>query len=82
MKLGSRKYRPTIRVILALMLLIAVATPLAGLFFFRVIENQLIRKTEAELIAQTAVLAAVMRAETSELPLSGLARKWKTAPAR
>lgn len=80
MKLGSRKYRPTIRVILALMLLIAVATPLAGLFFFRVIENQLIRKTEAELIAQTAVLAAVMRAETSELPLSRLGPEVEDRP--
>ncbi|WP_413468347.1 ATP-binding protein [Mesorhizobium sp. B1-1-8] len=36
-----------------------MALPLVGLFFFRLYENQLIRQTEAELIAQGAVLAAV-----------------------
>lgn len=54
-----RKPRPPIRLILAAMLLIAMATPLVGLFFLRVIENQLVRRTEAELIGQTAALAAV-----------------------
>lgn len=57
------KFRPSIRAIIALMLLIAVATPMVGLFFFRVFENQLIRKTEAELIAQTAALAAAVKLE-------------------
>ncbi|RWF52415.1 MAG: two-component sensor histidine kinase, partial [Mesorhizobium sp.] len=36
-----------------------MALPLVGLFFFRLYENQLIRQTEAELIAQGAVLAAI-----------------------
>lgn len=62
------KLRPPIRAIIVLMLLIAVTTPLAGLFFLRVFENQLIRKTEAELIAQSAALAAAMKVETSYLP--------------
>ena len=39
-----------------------LALPLVGLFFFRLYENQLIRQTEAELVAQSAVLAAVLRA--------------------
>lgn len=51
------------------MLLIAVATPMVGLFFFRVFENQLIRKTEAELIAQSAALGAVMARDAAILPL-------------
>ena len=33
--------------------------PLVGLFFFRLYENQLIRQTQAELIAQSGVLAAI-----------------------
>ena len=53
-----RPRRPPIRAVLILMLLIAVMTPMVGLFFFRVFENQLIRKTEAELIAQSAAIAA------------------------
>src|SRR5262249_33166786 len=36
---------------------------LAGLFFFRLYENQLIRQTEAELNAQCAVLAALFERE-------------------
>ncbi|MDA7946120.1 MAG: ATP-binding protein [Hyphomicrobiaceae bacterium] len=32
--------------------------PLAGLIFFRLFENELVRQTESELIAQSAVLAA------------------------
>ncbi|WP_340108033.1 HAMP domain-containing sensor histidine kinase [Pikeienuella sp. HZG-20] len=67
-----RKYRPPIRAIIVLLLLIAVATPMIGLFFFRVFENQLIRKTESELIAQSAALAAAMQAETAALPLGAL----------
>ncbi|MEO1611072.1 MAG: HAMP domain-containing sensor histidine kinase [Pseudomonadota bacterium] len=63
-----RPRRPPIRAVLILMLLIAVMTPMVGLFFFRVFENQLIRKTEAELIAQSAAIAAVYRREAQSLP--------------
>jgi signal transduction histidine kinase len=45
------------------MLCFAVCLPLGGLFFFRIYENQLVRQTEAELIAQCAMLAAVIRAD-------------------
>ena len=54
------KRRPPIRLILLAMLLIAMATPLVGLFFLRVIENQFVRRTEAELIGQSAALSAVI----------------------
>ncbi|MGB0925649.1 MAG: ATP-binding protein [Pikeienuella sp.] len=66
------KRRPPIRLILALMVLIAVATPLVGLFFLRVIENQLIRRTEAELIGQSAVIAALYAREVEEARISSL----------
>ncbi|MEL6478661.1 MAG: two-component sensor histidine kinase, partial [Pseudomonadota bacterium] len=45
------------------MLAVVVMLPLVGLFFFRVLENQLIRETESELISQTAVLAGVFARE-------------------
>ena len=35
--------------------------PIAGLLFFRIYENQLVRETERELIAQAGVLAAVFK---------------------
>lgn len=74
MKPGAtpHKRRPPIRLILALMVLIAVATPLVGLFFLRVIENQLIRRTEAELIGQSAVIAAMYAREVQEARISSL----------
>ncbi|MFV0472819.1 MAG: sensor histidine kinase [Pikeienuella sp.] len=80
MREGRRKYRPSIRAIVVLMLLIAVATPMAGLFFFRVFENQLIRRTEAELIAQSAALASAMRRETARLPIHALGAPVEAVP--
>ena len=68
-----RKYRPPIRLILVVMLLIAFATPLVGLFFLRVIENQLVRRTEAELIGQSAALAA---SYSSEIKRAGVEEVW------
>lgn len=66
------RFRPSLRVIILLLMFITLATPLAGLVFFRVFENQLIRKTEAELIAQGAALSAAMQAQTRYLPLDML----------
>ena len=39
--------------------------PLVGLFFFRLYDNQLIRQTQAELIAQSRVLAAIYAQEVT-----------------
>ncbi len=55
----KQKWRPHLRTIILAMLMIALMMPLAGLFFFRVYENQLIRQTESELIAQSAAIASV-----------------------
>ena len=41
----------------------AATLPLVGLFFFRLYDNQLIHQTQAELIAQSRVLAAVYARE-------------------
>lgn len=64
----ARKWRPSIAVVVALVIVTALALPLAGLFFFRIYENQLIRQTEADLIGQSAVMAAVMAREIEALP--------------
>ncbi len=66
----KQKWRPHLRTIILAMLLIALMMPLAGLFFFRVYENQLIRQTESELIAQSAVIASVYANEVRKAGVS------------
>jgi signal transduction histidine kinase len=61
---GARaRWRPRLSAVLALALAIVATLPLAGIYFFRIYENQLVRQTEAELVAQSAALAAMIRAE-------------------
>jgi hypothetical protein len=59
----ARKWRPTLGMIVFAVLLTVLTLPLVSLFFFRLYENELIRQTEAELIAQSAVLAAFLTQE-------------------
>ncbi len=70
----ARKWRPPLALVVAGMLSFAVLAPLASVFFFRIYENQLVRQTEAELIAQSAALAVAVarRIETqiaADVPL-------------
>jgi len=61
--LVRQKWRPSLAMIVCAVLTTVTALPLAGLFFFRLYENQLIRQTEAELNGQCAVLAALFERE-------------------
>ncbi|MEP3276908.1 MAG: ATP-binding protein [Stappiaceae bacterium] len=54
----KKKWRPTLSMIVLAVLTVVMTLPVAGLFFFRLFENQLVRETERELIAQSAVLSA------------------------
>ena len=62
------KWRPTLSMITAAVIAAALLLPLIGLVFFRLYENQLIRQTESELIAQAAMLSAVYAREIEEAP--------------
>ncbi len=64
----SHKWRPSLGQIVFVVLSTVLALPLVGLFFFRLYENQLIRETEAELIAQSAAISAVFAREIEQLP--------------
>ncbi|RWA65294.1 HAMP domain-containing sensor histidine kinase [Mesorhizobium sp.] len=57
--LSKERWRPRLATVVLAILIVVMALPLVGLFFFRLYENQLIRQTEGELIAQGAVVAAV-----------------------
>ncbi|MBA1158739.1 ATP-binding protein [Microvirga mediterraneensis] len=68
----ATKWRPTLGMIVFAVLATVLALPLVSLVFFRLYENELIRQTEAELIAQSAALAAIFGQEveaTSDMNL-------------
>ena len=66
----KRKWRPRLFLVIFAVLGVVLSLPLAGLFFFRIYENELVRETEGELIAQSALLVAVFK---REVEASGIA---------
>ncbi len=66
----ERKWRPPLALVVFAVVATVLSLPLAGLFFFRIYENQLVRETEAELIAQSATLAAVYKREVEAASVS------------
>src|SRR5438105_14029354 len=69
----GEKWRPSVGLIIFTALAAVAALPLVGLFFFRLYDNQLIHQTQAELIAQSRVLAAVYAKEVEARLPSGIA---------
>ncbi|WP_417710894.1 HAMP domain-containing sensor histidine kinase [Roseibium aggregatum] len=66
------KWRPPLSLVVAGVLGIMLLVPLAGIAFFRVYENQLIETTEAELIGQSAAIAAATAQRLEEVGKDGL----------
>ncbi|MER8917922.1 HAMP domain-containing histidine kinase [Mesorhizobium sp. M0761] len=64
------KWRPRLATVVLAILIMVLALPLVGLFFFRLYENQLIRQTEGELIAQGAVIAAIYAQNISDAAIA------------
>ena len=62
-----------LRTILIIVMLSVLLLPLGSLYFFRFYENELVRKTEIELISQSAVFSAMYREfiEQNTLPKDG-----------
>ncbi|TIY00797.1 MAG: two-component sensor histidine kinase, partial [Mesorhizobium sp.] len=65
-RVTAHKWGPRLATIVVAILIMVMALPLVGLFFFRLYENQLIRQTEAELIAQGAALGAIYAQEVRD----------------
>ncbi|MGM0557927.1 MAG: HAMP domain-containing sensor histidine kinase [Myxococcota bacterium] len=57
----SRSWKPRLRTILLIVNVIVLLIPLAGIGLLRIYETELIRRTEAELISQGALVQAVYR---------------------
>ena len=56
-----RKWRPSLSLVVFVVLTSVLALPLFSIYFLKVYQNQLIQQAEAELIAQSAALAATFR---------------------
>lgn len=70
---AREKWRPSVGLVIFAMLASVAMLPLVGLFFFRLYDNQLIHQTQAELIAQSRVLAAVYAREVEARLVDGIA---------
>ncbi|MGZ5871208.1 MAG: HAMP domain-containing sensor histidine kinase [Bradyrhizobium sp.] len=57
------KWRPSLSLVVFLVLASVLLLPLFSLYFLKVYQNQLIQQTESELIAQSAALAATFHRE-------------------
>ena len=57
------KWRPSLSLVVFLVLLSVLLLPLFSLYFLKVYQNQLVQETESELIAQSAALAAAFHRE-------------------
>ncbi|WP_433996271.1 ATP-binding protein [Bradyrhizobium jicamae] len=60
---AREKWRPSLGLVVFVVLATVATLPLVGLFLFRLYDNQLIHQTQAELIAQSRVLAAICAQE-------------------
>lgn len=61
------KWRPRLRTILFIVNLTVLLLPLGSIYFFRFYENELVRQTESELIAQGSFIAEIYKKEMREL---------------
>ena len=68
-----QKWRPSLSLVVFLVLTAVLLLPLFSLYFLRVYQNQLIQQTEAELIAQSAALSAVFHREIETTVPRGVA---------
>ncbi len=80
MSAAPDKWRPSLGLVIFAVLTTVALLPLVGLFFFRLYDNQLIRQTQAELIAQSRVLATIYAREVESRLGSGIPLGPEVAP--
>lgn len=57
----KKRFTIGLQTVFAVILLIVLLLPLSGVYFFRLFENELVRQTEAELIAQGVFMSALYK---------------------
>ena len=75
-----RKWRPSLSLVVFIVLTVVLLLPLFSFYFLKIYQNQLIQQTEAELIAQSAALSAVFRREIETAPAAALGAKVASDP--
>jgi signal transduction histidine kinase len=75
------KWRPSLSLVVFVVLTSVLLLPLFSIYFLKVYQNQLIQQTEAELIAQSAALAAVFHREIETTIPQDVALGTRVAPA-
>jgi signal transduction histidine kinase len=75
-----QKWRPSLSLIVFIVLTSVLLLPIFSLYFLKVYQNQLIQQTEAELIAQSAALSATFRREVETNIPHGTALGTKVTP--
>ena len=75
-----RKWRPSLSLVVFLVLTSVLLLPIFSLYFLKVYQNQLIQQTEAELIAQCAALSATKQREIQTAIPPDVALGAKVAP--
>ena len=75
------KWRPSLSLVVFLVLVSVLLLPLFSLYFLKVYQNQLIQHTESELIAQSAALAAAFHREIEATVPHEIALGAKVPPA-
>jgi signal transduction histidine kinase len=75
-----RKWRPSLSLVVFFVLTCVLLVPIFSLYFLKIYQNQLIQQTEAELIAQSAALAAVFHREVETSVPPDVALGAKVAP--
>ena len=75
------RWRPSLSLVVFLVLTSVLSLPLLSLYFLKVYQNQLIQQTEAELIAQSAALSAVFHREVETAIPAGVALGTEVPPA-
>jgi signal transduction histidine kinase len=76
-----QKWRPSLSLVVFLVLASVLLLPLFSLYFLKVYQNQLIQLTESELIAQSAALSAVFKREVESAIPQGVALGANLPPA-
>lgn len=76
-----QKWRPSLSLVVFIVLASVLSLPLFSLYFLKIYQNQLIQQTETELIAQSAALSAVFRREVENGIPPGVALGAKVPPA-
>jgi signal transduction histidine kinase len=76
------KWRPSLSLIVFIVLVSVLLLPLFTLYFLKVYQNQLVQETESELIAQSAALAAVFRREVVSTIPQAVALGARLTPAK